>query len=86
MVQVALGIAHKYGLLPFPIEKIDWAISTVFKDWLKARGGDGSIDVKQAIDRIEHLLVTNEFSDRIYTLPDNIVICPNALGGCYTTD
>jgi putative DNA primase/helicase len=34
------------------------------------RGGDGSIEVKQAIDRIEHLLVTNEFSDRVYDLRD----------------
>lgn len=32
----------------------------MFKDWFKARGGDGSIDVKQAIERIEHLLVTND--------------------------
>jgi hypothetical protein len=30
---------------------------------LIARGGDGSIEVKQAIEQIEHLLVTNEFSD-----------------------
>ena len=41
-----------------------------FKDWLTARGGDGSIEVKQAIERIEHLLVTNEFSDRVYDLRD----------------
>jgi putative DNA primase/helicase len=71
LVQVSLGLAHKYGLLPFPIEQIDWAISTIFQDWLKARGGDGSIEVKQAIARIEHLLVTNEFSDRVFTLPEN---------------
>lgn len=45
-----------------------WAISTCFKDWLTARGGDGSIEIKQAIERIEHLLVTNEFSDRVYDL------------------
>ena len=37
---------------------------------LKGRGGDGSIEVKQAIARIEHLLVTNEFSDRVYDLRD----------------
>jgi putative DNA primase/helicase len=35
---------------------------------LTARGGDGSIEIKQAIDRIEHLLVTNEFSDQVYDL------------------
>jgi putative DNA primase/helicase len=34
------------------------------------RDGDGSIKVKQAIERIEHLLVTNEFSDRVYDLRD----------------
>jgi putative DNA primase/helicase len=70
LVQVALGLAHKYGLLPFAIEQVEWAISTCFQDWLKARGGDGLIEIKQAIARIEHLLVTNEFSDRVYDLRD----------------
>ena len=70
LVQVVLGLAHKYDLLPFGIDQIEWAISTCFKDWLIARGGDGSIEVKQAIDRIEHLLVTNEFSDRVFDLRD----------------
>jgi putative DNA primase/helicase len=37
---------------------------------LISRGGDGSIEVKQATKRIEHLLVTNEFSDRIFDLRD----------------
>jgi putative DNA primase/helicase len=68
LVQVALGLAHSYGLLPFPVEQIDWAVSTMFQDWLKTRGGEGSIEVKQACERIEHLFVTNEFSDRIYDL------------------
>jgi putative DNA primase/helicase len=68
LVQVALGLAHSYSLLPFPVEQIDWAVSTMFQDWLKTRGGEGSIEVKQACERIEHLLVTNEFSDRIYDL------------------
>jgi putative DNA primase/helicase len=71
LVQVSLGLAHKYGLLPFSIDQVDWAISTIFKDWLLRRGGDGSIEIKQAIKRIEHLLVTNEFSDRVFTLPEN---------------
>jgi putative DNA primase/helicase len=35
-----------------------------------ARGGDGSIEIKQAIVRIEHLLVTNELSDRVMDLRD----------------
>lgn len=68
LVQVALELAHNYGLLPFPIEQIDWAISTIFKDWLDARGGDGSIEIKRAIAHIEHLLVTNELSDRVHDL------------------
>jgi putative DNA primase/helicase len=70
LVQVVLGLAHKYALLPFPVEDIEWGISTCFEAWLQGRGGDGSIEVKQAIERIEHLLVTNEFSDRVYDLRD----------------
>jgi putative DNA primase/helicase len=69
-VQVSLGLAHKYDLLPFNVEQIEWAISGCFKAWLKARGGDGSIEVKQAIEKIKYLLVTNEFSDRVYDLRD----------------
>jgi putative DNA primase/helicase len=71
LVQVSLGLAHKYDLLPFDVEQIDWAIAECFRAWLKVRGGDGSIEVKQAIDRIQHLLVTNEFSDRVFSLPSN---------------
>jgi putative DNA primase/helicase len=70
LLQVVLGLAHKYDLLPFPVEDIEWGISTCFKAWLTARGGDGSIEVKKAIERIEHLLVTNEFSDRVMDLRD----------------
>jgi uncharacterized protein (DUF927 family) len=68
LVQVALSLAHGYGLIPIPVEQIDWAISCLFEDWMEARGGEGSIEVKQACERIEHLLVTNEFSDRVYDL------------------
>jgi putative DNA primase/helicase len=71
LVQVALGIAHRYDLLPFPAGQIGWAIGVCFQDWLRARGGDGSIEIKNAVERIEHLLVTNEFSDRVFTLPNN---------------
>jgi putative DNA primase/helicase len=53
--------------LPFPVEQIEWSVAMCFRDWLTVRGGDGSIEVKQAIERIEHLLVTNEFSDRRQT-------------------
>jgi putative DNA primase/helicase len=68
LVQVVLGLAHKYEILPFPVTDIEWSVATCFQDWLTARGGDGSIEIKQAIERIEHLLVTNEFSDRVYDL------------------
>jgi putative DNA primase/helicase len=70
LVQVTLGLTHKYGLLPFPVEEIEWAIATCFKDWLVARGGDGSIEVKQACNQIQHLLISNEFSDRVMNLRD----------------
>jgi putative DNA primase/helicase len=70
LLQVSLGLAHKYELLPFPVEQIEWSVAMCFRDWLAARGGDGSIEIKQAIERIEHLLVTNEFSDRVMDLRD----------------
>jgi uncharacterized protein (DUF927 family) len=70
LVQVALELAHAYGLLPFPVEHIQWAISKMFRDWLDYRGGDGSIEVKNACDRIRNLFVTQEYGDRIYNLSD----------------
>jgi putative DNA primase/helicase len=71
LLQVVLERAHGYNLLPIPYSDIDWSIKECFIDWLRARGGDGSIEVLQAVNRIEHLLVTNEFSDRVFTLPNN---------------
>jgi putative DNA primase/helicase len=59
LLQVVLGLAHKYEVIPLEIDQ-EWAISNCFKDWLTARGGDSLIEIKQEIDRIEHLLVTNE--------------------------
>jgi putative DNA primase/helicase len=70
LVQVALELAHAYGLLPFPLEHIGWAIGKMFRDWLDYRGGDGSIEVKNACDRIRNLFVTQEYGDRIYNLSD----------------
>ncbi len=81
LVQVALGLAHSYGLLPFPVENIDWAVSTLFQDWLTASGGDGSIEVKNACDQIGYLLTTQETGERFFTLPDNGGLKPrNPLG------
>jgi putative DNA primase/helicase len=71
LVQVALGLAHEYDLLPFPVKQIEWAITTMFTDWLNNRGGDGSIEVKNACDRIGHLLTTQENGERFFTLPNN---------------
>jgi uncharacterized protein (DUF927 family) len=71
LVQIALELAHSYGLLPFPLTDIEWAIQKMFSDWLNSRGGDGSVEMRSAINRIQHLLVTNEFSDRVYTLPND---------------
>jgi uncharacterized protein (DUF927 family) len=68
LVQVALELAHSYGLLPFPLDQIPWAVSTLFTDWLNFRGGTGSIEVKQCLERIESEFVKNEFSDRIYNV------------------
>jgi putative DNA primase/helicase len=68
LLQVSLELAHKYELLPFPVEQIEWSVAMCFRDWLTVRGGDGSIEIKQAIERIEHLLISNEFSDRVYDL------------------
>ena len=42
LLQVVLGLAHKYELLPFPVEQIEWSVGLCFQDWLVARGGDGS--------------------------------------------
>jgi putative DNA primase/helicase len=66
LVQTALEVAHSYRLLPFSIEQIGWAIGTMRDDWLNARGGVGSLEIKQALERIEHLFVSNEHSDRLY--------------------
>lgn len=71
VVLLALELAHDYGLLPFPIEQCHWAVRTLFVDWINARGGAGSIEIKQALERIEHLFASNEYSDRVYPITLN---------------
>jgi putative DNA primase/helicase len=71
LTQVALELAHSYGVLAFSVENIEWSVKKMFTDWLDDRGGDGSIEIKKALERIKHLLVTNEFSRRVFTLPNN---------------
>jgi putative DNA primase/helicase len=71
LLYTALELAHHYELLPFDTAQIPWAVSTVFRDWFGARGGAGSIEVKQAVERFEQVLLANEYGDRLYTLPNN---------------
>lgn len=65
LVQVSLGLAHKYDLLPFPVEQIDWAISECFNAWVKERGGDGSIEIKNAVKGIRLLLTLEKHGNRV---------------------
>jgi putative DNA primase/helicase len=65
LVQVGLELAHSFGLLPFPIEQCGWAVRQLFTAWLDIRGGSGSIEIKEACNRIEHLFVSNQHGDRI---------------------
>ncbi len=71
LLYTALELAHHYELLPFDTAQIPWAVSTVFRDWFGARGGAGSIEVKQAVERFEQVLLANEYGDRLYTVPNN---------------
>jgi putative DNA primase/helicase len=70
LVQVALEVAHGYGLLPFGVEQCGWSVRTMFDGWMDARGGSGSIEIKQAMERIEHLFVSNEYGDRIHRVDE----------------
>jgi putative DNA primase/helicase len=65
LVQVALGLAHKYDLLPFDAEQIGWAISECFNAWLASRGGDGSIEIKNAVKNIRLLLTLEKHGNRV---------------------
>jgi putative DNA primase/helicase len=65
VVQVGLEIAHSYDLLPFAIEQCGWAVRQLFTAWLDSRGGEGSIEIKEACKRIEHLFVSNQHGDRV---------------------
>jgi putative DNA primase/helicase len=75
LVQVGLELAHSFGLLPFPIQQCGWSVRKMFDDWLDVRGGEGSIEIKEACNRIEHLFVSNQHGDRICDLsnPDRVV-------------
>jgi hypothetical protein len=49
LVQVGLELAHSFGLLPFKIEQCSWAVSQMFEAWVNVRGGEGSIEIKEAL-------------------------------------
>jgi hypothetical protein len=62
---LALEKAQEWGVTAFPKNDPEWAIKTCFVDWIEARGGLGSIEIKLACDRFEELFVASEFGDRI---------------------
>ena len=68
LVQVGLELAHSYNLLPFPLEQCTKAVKQMFDDWVNVRGGAGSIEIKEACNKIEHLLESTQYGDRIQIL------------------
>jgi len=86
LVQVGLEIAHGFGLLPFAIAQCAVAVRKMFAAWLNVRGGEGSIEIKEACNRIEHLFTSNQHNyDRIanaYSPPQ----VRNLLAYCHTDD
>ena len=65
LVQVGLELAHSFNLLPLAIEQCGWAVKQMFAAWVDIRGGSGSIEIKEACNRIEHLFVSNQHGDRV---------------------
>ena len=71
LVQVGLELAHSFGLLPFPTGHCSWAVRKMFADWLDIRGGEGSIEIKEVCNKIQHLFVANQHNpDRIINAID----------------
>jgi uncharacterized protein (DUF927 family) len=80
IVQVALGLAHSYGLLPFPVEQIAGAVKKVFQDWLVARGGEGSIELKNAVKKLRRTIETELTGNRVYDPKRDWISTNNILG------
>lgn len=74
LVQVALELAHSYDILPFAFDRIEWAVKKMFAAWLNKRGGDVSIEITKACEKIQLLIAFNLHSDRMYDLKDRNVI------------
>jgi putative DNA primase/helicase len=67
-IQLGIEMAIDYGILPHSHEDARWSVQTMFCDWVNDRGGAVNFELKQTLDRIEHLLITQEFSDRVLDL------------------
>jgi hypothetical protein len=65
LIQLALELAQNWAVTLFPEGQVEWAVERLFADWIEARGGAGSIDIRQAMDRIKALFVSQEFGARI---------------------
>ena len=79
LVQVGLELASSFGLLPFPIEQCGWAVKQMFDAWVNVRGGDGSIEIKEACNKIELLFESNQHGDRIYEIGTTNPVVRNLL-------
>lgn len=71
VIKLALDLACAWDILPWEPADNWWAVHKLFGEWLTGRGGDGSIEIKKACDRIRTTLVTHEFSNRVGKFPDN---------------
>jgi Domain of unknown function (DUF927) len=86
LIQLALELAQEWGVTLFPDGQAEWAVERLFTAWIEARGGAGSIDIRQACDRIEHLFVTSQHGDRIWADSNNDRIVRNLLAYKVGTD
>jgi putative DNA primase/helicase len=60
--------ASYFQILPIDLPEIKKAVRLVFHAWIEGRGGTGSQDLNRALEHIEHLMVTNQHSDRIFDM------------------
>jgi len=72
LVYVGLELAHRYNLLPFSVKYCWWSVKRMFEAWVNIRGGEGSIEIKEACNKIEHLLESNQYGDRVQVLRKDV--------------
>jgi uncharacterized protein (DUF927 family) len=70
-VQLGLELAIEYEVIQHTMKEVEWSVQTIFKDWVKDRGGAVNFELKNTLEAIEHLFVTQEYSDRIFDLGAN---------------